>query len=66
MEVWTKEKPKEPGRYWTRWQSDPKERHKVTVKRKGRGLIVIPEPPFEYGVRMSEIGPDELEWNRIE
>ena len=71
VENWTKEKPKEPGRYLTRWQYRPnpafeKERCFVTVKKKGRGLVVIPDPPYRDEVRMSEIGKDELEWMKLE
>lgn len=71
METWSKEKPKEPGRYMTRWQYRPNpvfeaERCAVTVRKRGRGLIVIPDPPDIDEVRMSEIDPDELEWMRIE
>jgi len=66
METWSKEKPTSPGRYWTRWQSNPKWRHRVTLMRKGRGLIVIPDPPLHETCLMSEIGNGEREWKRIE
>jgi len=66
METWSKEKPTSPGRYWTRWQTRPGWKRMVTVETKGRGLIVIPDPPWKVPVRMSEIGKDELEWKRIE
>ena len=61
---WTKLKPTEPGRYQIRWQDRTHydKTHMVTIKRRGRGLSVIPDPPYNIAYPMSDIGDDELEW----
>jgi hypothetical protein len=70
MSEWTKNKPTDPGRYETRWQvnqhsGSPVTGWIVTVKRRGRGLTVLPDPPYNISYPMSDIGNDELEWRRI-
>jgi hypothetical protein len=57
---WMKGKPDRPGRYRTRWPSGDYE-HTVTVRRCGRGLQVVPDPPYKPEP-MSIIGEDEVEW----
>ncbi len=57
---WMKGKPDVPGRYRTRWPSGQCE-HMVTVRRWGRGLQVVPDPPYP-SEPMSIIGEDEVEW----
>lgn len=57
---WMTGKPDRPGRYRTRWPSGQCE-HMVTVRRRGRGLQVVPDPPY-LPEPMSIIGKDEVEW----
>lgn len=66
MGNWNQIKPKVPGRYKTRWATDHTNEWVVTVKRSGRGLTVIPDPPYVTSYPMSDIGEDELEWMVIE
>lgn len=66
--MWTKIKPTEPGRYETRWQNrigHTMNEWFVTVKRRGKGLSVVPDPPYQTSYPMSDIGNDELEWRKI-
>ena len=68
MAEWAKIKPTEPGRYETQWRNSMGVsvcNWFVTVKRRGRGLTVVPDPPYEVSHPMSDIGRDELEWRRI-
>ncbi len=60
MSQWLKHRPTEPGRYRTRWPNGDCP-HMVTVRRWGRGLQVVPDPPFPP-VPMSIITDDEVEW----
>ena len=63
--LWTTDKPKVPGRYWTHWRDDDEWSLKsimVTVERKGNGLMVTPHGPWAP-VPMSDIGENELRWH---
>lgn len=68
MDKWSKTKPTTPGRYETRYNNSnniPNTIHCVTVKSRGRGFEVIPDPPYKTRYAMSEIGEHELEWRRL-
>ena len=67
IKQWSTVKPTEPGRYETRWHDRMgfDKTHIVTVKHRGRGLSVIPDPPYDTVYPKSDIGDDELEWFKL-